>query len=153
MLTVKQEAFSQLVASGMATTAAYRQAYDNQGKDATIMPRASRMAHSDNVMARITELREEAAVDCSWDRDRYVLALWDRSQQAAKKGQYSASIKALELIGKACNVGGADRVEHSGILGIELLARLSMSQLESLARPMPALPLSVPVVVDVEASN
>jgi hypothetical protein len=154
MLTIKQENFSQLVASGMATTAAYRQAYDNQGKDATIMPRASRMVHSDNVRARIIELRAEAAVDCCWTRDRYVLALWDRSQAAAKKGQYSSSIKALELIGKACGIGGTDRIEHSGVVGVAVLERLTMAQLESLAaRPVPVLPVSVPLVVESEALN
>ena len=154
MLTVKQEAFAQLVASGMATTSAYRQAYDNQGKDATIMPRASRMAHSDNVRARIIELRAEAAADCSWTRDRYVLALWDRSQSAHKAGQYSASIKAIELIGRACGIGGADRIEHSGVLGVAVLERLTMAQLESLAtRPVPSLPVSGAVVVESEALN
>jgi hypothetical protein len=153
MLTVKQEAFAQLVASGMGITSAYRQAYDNQGRDTTIMPRASRMAHSDNVKARIEALREEAAVDCSWTRDRYVLALWDRSQQAAKKGQYSSSIKALELIARACGIGGTDRVEHSGIVGVAVLERLTMAQLESLARPVPSLPVSGPVVVESEVLN
>jgi hypothetical protein len=153
MLTIKQESFAQLVASGMGITSAYRQAYDNQGRDTTIMPRASRMAHSDNVRARIEALRAEAAADCSWDRDRYVLALWDRSQASAKKGQYSASIKALELIARACGIGGTDKVEHSGVVGVEVLARLSMAQLESLARPVPILPPSGAVVVESEASN
>jgi hypothetical protein len=145
MLTVKQESFAQLVASGMGITSAYRQAYDNQGRDTTIMPRASRMAHSDNVKARIEALREEAADDCSWTRDRYVLALWERSQSAHKAGQYSASIKALELIARACGIGGADRVEHTGMVGVEVLARLTMSQLESLAlaqAPPPVIEIS-----------
>ena len=118
------------------------------------MPRASRMAHSDNVRARIIELRAEAAADCSWTRDRYVLALWDRSQSAHKAGQYSASIKAIELIGRACGIGGADRIEHSGVLGVAVLERLTMAQLESLAtRPVPSLPVSGAVVVESEALN
>ena len=136
MLTVKQENFAQLLASGMATTAAYRQAFNNDtGRDTTITPRASRLAHSDNVQARINELRLESAVESSWTRERYVLELWRRSQSAHQAGQFAASIKAIELIGKACGIGGSDHVQHSGVVGVEVLARLTMAQLESLAMP------------------
>jgi len=138
MLTVKQESFAQAIASGMATTAAYRQAFNNNtGKDTTITPRASRLAHSDNVQARINELREESAAESSWTREKYVLELWRRSQAAANKGQYSASIKALELIGRSCGLGGGDRADSDNVTGMDVLtrlARLSMDQLENLAR-------------------
>jgi hypothetical protein len=138
MLTVKQESFAQAIASGMATTAAYRQAFNNDtGKDTTITPRASRLAHSDNVQARINELREESAAESSWTRERYVCELWRRSQAAHQAGQFAASIKAIELIGKACGLGGGDRADTDNMTGYDVLtrlARLSMDQLENLAR-------------------
>ena len=150
MLTVKQESFAQLLASGMATTAAYRQAFNNDtGMATTITPRASRLAHTANLQARINELRLESAVESCWTRERYVLELWRRSQSAHQAGQFAASIKAIELIGKACGVGGSDRVEHSGIIGLSVLARLTMDQLEVLARP--AALVQPGMVVDGEA--
>ena len=154
MLTIKQENFCQGIASNLSLSDAYRQAYDTKtAKPTSIHPTASKLAHRPEIALRIEALREEAAADCSWTRDRYVLALWDRSQQAAKRGQYSASIKALELIARACGIGGTDRVEHTGMVGVEVLARLSMDQLESLARPVPILPPSGAVVVESEALN
>ena len=155
MLTIKQENFCQGIASNLSLSDAYRQAYDTKtAKPTSIHPTASKLAHRPEIALRIEALREEAAADCSWTRDRYVLALWDRSQSAHKAGQYSASIKALELIARACGIGGADRIEHSGVLGVAVLERLTMAQLESLAtRPVPSLPVSGAVVVESEALN
>ena len=153
MLTVKQENFAQAVASGMATTAAYRQAFNNStGKDTTITPRASRLAHSDNVRARINELRQESAIESSWTREKYVHELWRRSQAAHQAGQFAASIKAIELIGKACGIGGSVGLDSDNVTGMDVLtrlARLSMDQLENLARQHSQ--LAQPGTVEVEA--
>ena len=136
MLTVKQENFAQAIASGMASIDAYRQAYDTKtAKASTIYPTASKLAHKPHIATRINELRQESAVESSWTRERYVLELWRRSQSAHQAGQFAASIKAIELIGKACGIGGSDHVQHSGTVGVEVLARLTMDQLEVLARP------------------
>ena len=133
MLTSKQEAFAQAVAANLSLSDAYRKAYNTTTTKATsVHPTASKLARDPNVALRIEELKQESAIESSWTRERYVLELWRRSQAAANKGQYASSIKALELIARACGIGGSDRVEHTGTVGVELLARLSMADLERL---------------------
>ena len=87
------------------------------------------------------ELKADTASATSWDRARFVGTLWQRSQSAHKAGQHSASIRALELIGRACGLL-VDRVEHSGSVGVEHYTRLSMEQLEALVRHSEALATS-----------
>jgi phage terminase small subunit len=59
-LTVKQEAFCQLVAKGASVTAAYRQAYNIKGKSNGIYSLASRLAAHAKVVSRIGELKGPA---------------------------------------------------------------------------------------------
>ena len=141
MLTAKQEQFCQLVAAGqLNNTEAYIEAYKPVStKPASITPRAGRLLHASHIMARVQELREDTASATSWDRARFVGTLWQRSQAASQAGQHSASIRALELIGRACGLL-VDRVEHSGSVGVEHYARLTMDQLEALARHSDSLP-------------
>jgi phage terminase small subunit len=63
-LTPKQEAFAQAVAHGVNASDAYRQAF-GQGRmsDKTINEKASRLAATGKVQARITELRAPALLD------------------------------------------------------------------------------------------
>jgi len=143
MLTAKQETFCSLVAAGqLNNTEAYIEAYKPVStKPASITPRAGRLLHSSHIMARVQELKADTASASSWDRARFVGTLWQRSQAASQAGQHSASIRALELIGRACGLL-VDRVEHSGSVGVEHYTRLSMEQLEALARHSEALATS-----------
>ena len=143
MLTAKQETFCSLVAAGqLNNTEAYIEAYKPVStKPASITPRAGRLLHASHIMARVQELKADTASATSWDRARFVGTLWQRSQSAHKAGQHSASIRALELIGRACGLL-VDRVEHSGSVGVEHYARLTMEQLEALARHSEALATS-----------
>ena len=129
-LTVKQERFAQLVASGSSNTAAYREAYDSTGSSTTVQ--ASKLAAKGNVSVRIQEIQSTAAAEESWTRGRLLRLLSMRSEAAFEAGQYAASLKALELIGKVTGLL-TDRVEHTGTIEHAHYAQLSMDQLQAIA--------------------
>ena len=129
-LTVKQEKFAQLVASGSSNTAAYREAYDSTGSSTTVQ--ASKLAAKGKVAVRIQEIQSTAAAEESWSRGRLLRLLFCRSEAAFEAGQYAASLKALELIGKVTGLL-TDRVEHTGTIEHAHYAQLSMQQLQAIA--------------------
>ena len=77
MLTTRQENFAQAVAAGKTQAEAYRAAYPRSGgwKDKTVWERASRVAHSDKVAARVAELRRELQHKNLWTREDSVRKL------------------------------------------------------------------------------
>ena len=129
-LTVKQERFAQLVASGSSNTAAYKEAYDSTGSSTTVQ--ASRLASKDNVSLRIQEIQGMAAAEESWSRGRLLRLLFIRSEAAFEAGQYAASLKGLELIGKITGLL-TDRVEHTGTIEHAHYSQLTMDQLQAIA--------------------
>jgi len=129
-LTAKQERFAQLVASGSSNTAAYREAYDSTGSSSVVQ--ASRLASKVNVTLRIQEIQGMAAAEESWTRGRLLRLLFCRSEAAYEAGQYSASLKGLELIGKITGLL-TDRVEHTGTIEHAHYAQLTMDQLQAIA--------------------
>ena len=129
-LTAKQEQFAQLVASGSSNTAAYREAYDSTGSSITVQ--ASRLASNANVSLRIQEIQGDAAAADTWTRQKLLRLLSMRSEAALDAGQLSASIKALELIGKITGLL-TDRVEHTGTIEHAHYAQLTMDQLQAIA--------------------
>ena len=129
-LTVKQEKFAQLVASGSSNTAAYREAYDSTGSSTTVQ--ASRLASKANVSLRIAEIQSTAAAEESWTRGRLLRLLFCRSEAAFEAGQYAASLKGLELIGKITGLL-TDRVEHTGTIEHAHYSQLTMDQLQAIA--------------------
>jgi len=129
-LTVKQERFAQLVASGSSNTAAYREAYDSTGSSTTVQ--ASKLAAKGNVAVRIAEIKGTAAAEESWSRGRLLRLLFCRSEAAFEAGQYAASLKALELIGKVTGLL-TDRVEHTGTIEHAHYSQLTMDQLQAIA--------------------
>ena len=142
-LTAKQEQFCQLVASGSSNTAAYREAYNSTGSSTTVQ--ASKLAANGNVAVRIQEIQGDAAAEDNWTRGRLLRLLSMRSEAAFEAGQYSASLKALELIGKVTGLL-TDRVEHTGTIEHAHYAQLSMDQLQAIAAASEpaALPAAVP---------
>jgi len=129
-LTVKQEKFAQLVASGSSNTAAYREAYDSTGSSTTVQ--ASKLAAKGKVAVRIQEIQSTAAAEESWSRGRLLRLLFCRSEAAYEAGQYAASLKGLELIGKITGLL-TDRVEHIGTIEHAHYSQLSMDQLQAIA--------------------
>jgi len=73
-----------------------------------------------------------AAVEESWTRGRLLRLLFCRSEAAFEAGQYSASLKGLELIGKITGLL-TDRVEHTGTIEHAHYAQLTMDQLQAIA--------------------
>ena len=148
-LTVKQEKFAQLVASGSSNTAADREAYDSTGSSSVVQ--ASRLASKDNVALRIQEIQGMAAAEESWTRGRLLRLLFCCSEAAFEAGQYAASLKALELIGKVTGLL-TDRVEHTGTIEHAHYAQLSMDQLQAIAAAsepaaQPAVEPGTPVII------
>ena len=129
-LTAKQERFCQLVASGSSNTAAYREAYNSTGSSITVQ--ASRLASSANVSLRIQSIQDNAAASDNWNRAKLLRLLFIRSEAAYEAGQYSASLKGLELIGKITGLL-TDRVEHTGTIEHAHYAQLTMDQLQAIA--------------------
>jgi len=129
-LTAKQERFAQLVASGSSNTAAYREAYDSTGSSTTVQ--ASKLAAKGKVAVRIQSIQDDAAAADTWTRQKLLRLLFIRSEAAFECGQHSASIKALELIGKITGLL-TDRVEHTGTIEHAHYAQLTMDQLQAIA--------------------
>ena len=137
-LTAKQERFAQLVASGSSNTAAYREAYDSTGSSTTVQ--ASKLAAKGKVAVRIQSIQDDAAAADTWTRQKLLRLLFIRSEAAFECGQHSASIKALELIGKITGLL-TDRVEHTGTIEHAHYAQLSMDQLQAIAAASEPVPL------------
>jgi len=87
-----------------------------------------------------------AAAEESWTRGRLLRLLFCRSEAAFEAGQYSASLKGLELIGKITGLL-TDRVEHTGTIEHAHYAQLTMDQLQAIAAASEpaALPAAEPV--------
>ena len=143
-LTAKQERCAQLVASGSSNTAAYREAYDSTGSSITVQ--ASKLAAKGKVAVRIAEIQSTAAAADTWTRQKLLRLLFCRSEAAYEAGQYSASLKGLELIGKITGLL-TDRVEHTGTIEHAHYAQLTMDQLQAIAAASEpaALPAAEPV--------
>ena len=93
MLTPKQEAFAQAIASGMTQADAYRSAYDAENmKDATVWSKASVLMADGKVSARVEELRKGLEKKELWTREMSVKALIG----AYKDGNPTAKIAAVK---------------------------------------------------------
>lgn len=107
-LTPKQERFCQLIAGGSDQSAAYREAFDSNGKASTVHSEASRLMKSPKVSARceaLTALRERAiqrrAVS---DRELVVgkLRRWTEDGIDPSTGEEPtpAQLQAAQLLGR-----------------------------------------------------
>ena len=93
MLTPKQEAFAQAIASGMTQADAYRSAYNAENmKDATVWSKASVLMADGKVSARVEELRKGLEKKELWTREMSVKALIG----AYKDGNPTAKIAAVK---------------------------------------------------------
>jgi phage terminase small subunit len=132
-LTVKQERFAQIFVEIGNASEAYRQSYlPKQLSPNGVKCEGYKLVHHPAVMERIDELREIRQSDMEWSRDRLIYELFQRSKEARDAAQFSASIKALEVIGKLSGVL-VDKVEHTGNVNHAHYAQLTIEQLEQLA--------------------
>jgi hypothetical protein len=101
-LTLKQESFiAAYLANGGNASAAYRQAYDVAGmKETTVNREAKALTDNPKIATRLLSLQEQAATKAVLSR-AWVLERLMRNADAAKAANdYTASNKALELLGK-----------------------------------------------------
>ena len=100
MLTAKQEAFAQAIASGKTQADAYRHAYDASNmKDSSIHVNASKLLSDAKVAQRVKELKAQVSEKALWTREMSVLALADIAQGAeARANEKVAAIKELNAM-------------------------------------------------------
>jgi len=100
-LTIKQMAFiAEYMKHGNAS-AAYREAYDcAASSDAAVHVNAHRVLKNTNVALRIKELNERASKNVVLTREFILERLMNNALEAAALKDFTASNKALELLGK-----------------------------------------------------
>lgn len=96
----KNEKFAQGIANGMSQRKAYRAAFPSslKWKDETVDSKASVLANSDKVLARITELKEQAsseAVKTAIQRKEWLSSVIDDDSI-----DINAKLKACDLLNK-----------------------------------------------------
>lgn len=114
--TDKQKRFAELVASGLAYSAAYREAYDCQNMAAaTISRNAWALANRNKIATMIDALRPPPAA-VAYTVERHIDELIAVGQRAADAGQHGVSLKAVELVGKVLGLY-TQKVEVTGAGG------------------------------------
>lgn len=100
MLTAKQEAFAQAIASGMNQSDAYRKAYDaSKTKPDVVHVKASQLMADGRVAVRVAELRKAIESKGLWTREKSVQALAAIADGGeAKANEIVAAIKELNLM-------------------------------------------------------
>jgi len=99
MLTPKQEAFAQGLASGLSQSEAFRQAYPKAlaWKNATVWRKASLLAGHGDVQARVDQLRQEIADLDLWTRKDSVRVLREVAD-GDKGAERVQAVKELNLM-------------------------------------------------------
>jgi len=130
-LTAKQEAFAQAVADGMTQSDAYRKAYDTKTKsDKSVNEVSSQLMANLKVASRVAELRAKLEAKALWSREDSVNVL----KQVAKLGLDSEShakvadaVNAVQALNKMHGYDAPTKVEHSGGVGVQVVAMADMS--------------------------
>lgn len=132
MLTPKQEAFAQAVASGMSQADAYRHAFKvREGtKPESIQQAASRVMANVKVASRVDEIRAPAVKNARITLESHLADLQRLRDGAEAAGQYSAAIKAAELTGKVSGLY-SEKIELTGKGGGPIEQRLDVSGLST----------------------
>lgn len=125
MLTPKQEAFAQAVASGKNQSDAYRMAYRvREGTTAeSINQSASRVMANVNVSSRVEELREPIVQKVRMTLEGHLEDLKRLRDMAAENGQLGSAITAEIARGKAAGVTAEARPEASAAEQLREIAK------------------------------
>lgn len=100
-LTPKQEAFVRAYLETGNATEAYRRSYDVTGmKEATINREAKSLTDHPKISARLVVVQERATQKAILSRAWVLEQLMENATQAKVKDDFTASNKALELLGK-----------------------------------------------------
>ena len=117
-ITASEEKFCQNIVLGMTQLQAHRDAYPNDtSTDKSRTEKASRMANSPKISARIAELRAPAIEKAQINAEEIILELkniaFDKDNRTADR------TKALELLGKTIAMfTDRQELEHSGEFGV-----------------------------------
>lgn len=119
VLTAKQEAFAQAVASGMTQADAYRRAYDAANmKPATIQNSAYKVMLYDDVSARVAELRNALASKALWTREKSVQALANIADDT--EGRASDKTAAIKELNAMHGFNAPTKLEVDGNIGLSV---------------------------------
>jgi len=137
-LTPKQEKFCQLIAGGSDQSTAYREAFDSNGKAATVHSEASRLMKSPKITARcdaLTALRERAIQRRAvTDRELVVAKLrrWteDGIDPATGEEPTPAQLQAAQLLGRTVALFSDKQVIESNERSAEEVAAEIQRRLE-----------------------
>lgn len=105
-LTPKQEAFVLVYLETGNASEAYRQSYECSGmKEASINREAKALTDNPKIAARLQILQARAAAKAVLTRQWIIEQLMDNATKAKAAADFTASNKALELLGKTDEVG------------------------------------------------
>jgi phage terminase small subunit len=105
-LTPKQDSFISVYLETGNATEAYRRSYDTtKMKDPTINRAAKELLDNPKIATRLQVLKERAAAKVVLTRSWVLEQLMDNAKQAKLAADFTASNKALELLGKTDEVG------------------------------------------------
>lgn len=105
-LTPKQEAFVLAFLETGNASEAYRRSYECSGmKEASINREAKALTDNPKIASRLQVLQERAAAKVTLSRSWVLEQLMDNVEKAKLAADYTASNKALELLGKTDEVG------------------------------------------------
>ena len=112
MLTLKQQTFADLIATGQRQSAAYRSAYDAADMSpAAVWNEASRLVRHPEVAQRVGLLKQEAEYSAATRREiTRDFVFQELAALAIDAPTSNARLKALELLGKSVGMF-TDRVE------------------------------------------
>ena len=102
----------------MSQSDAYRHAgYGGKSSPATINNDSHKLAQHPDIVTRVSALRADMMAGATYDSQALMADLQRTAKTAAESGQYSASVRALELLGKMIGAFPQVRemlVRHSG---------------------------------------
>jgi carbonic anhydrase len=117
-LTPKQEKFTQLVADGNTQADAYRGAFGQGNQsDKTIIEKASKQMATDNIRARVAQLKETLSNRELWTREQSVNKLKEAYDIADRPTDIVAITKELNAM-HGYNAPVKMEVEHKGAVNI-----------------------------------
>jgi len=137
-LTLKQEKFAQLVASGIKKAEAYRQCYNALDMlPGTLWTEATKLSQNPNVAQRISKLRSEMLEDMYnsvlWSREESIKATKRAMLRAEKKGKNNEVYKAVEILNNMHGFNAPTQVEIKNKDEVDL-SNLSDDELQQLAK-------------------
>ena len=139
ILTNKQEAFAQAVASGMSQSDAYRASFKVRPttKPESVNQSASAMMANVNVSSRVAELRKPVVEAAQITLKGHLERLGELSRLSQESGQMSAAIAAEVARGKASGLY-VERTELSGSVAVQGTVRVEGLSTSALAEIMAA---------------